>query len=255
MPKATQAVPQSHIETRAKNKTTHPGKVVTSSQQPRRTKEEVEQEKNAKRQARKDLEEARQQSINRAAEFERADIANEDVMNSTPRPLFTPKPRPRSRNQRPSSLTPIADTSNVEASDVPDATPLMAGSEDLVDADDTALEAAMDIYMPLPPAKKRKGKAPATKHVPEPRPVASEDEDQQPKPKKLKAKMRDEINIAVNSMELSRNPASKDPSQRPLKREGAIADMKKFIVGEKEQARIADKHLVPDLSTRRDPDR
>ena len=93
------------------------------------------------------------------------------------------------------------------------------------------------------------------KDVPEPLPVASEDEDQQPKPKKLKAKMRDEINIAVNSMELSGNPALKNPLLRPLKREGAIADMKKFIVGEKEQARIADKHLVPELSTRRDPNR
>src|ERR1700679_4240611 len=145
MPKATQDVPPRQMATRERNKTTHPGKVTKTSQ--RRTKAEVQQEKDAKTQAKKVLAEARQQSINRTAEFERADIANEDMVAATPRPMFTPKPRPLSRNQKNSPLTSFAGTSDIEVSDNLDETPFMPGS---VDADDSAVEN----NIPPPPPKK-----------------------------------------------------------------------------------------------------
>src|ERR1700679_1223357 len=138
-------VPQRRIGTRAKNKTTHPGKVVEASH--RRTRAEVQQERDGKTQAKKGLAEARQQSINRTAEFERADIANEDMVDATPRPMFTPKPRPLSRNQKNSPLTSFAGTSDIEVSDNLDETPFMPGS---VDADDSAVEN----NIPPPPPKK-----------------------------------------------------------------------------------------------------
>ena len=127
MPKVT--VPQRQIETRAKNKTTHPGKVVKPSH--RQTKVEVQQEKDAKAKAKAVLAEARQQSINRTAEFERANIANEDMVNANPRPTFTPKPQPLShRNHKNSPLTSFS--SNTETFNDLDGSPLMSGSESLV---------------------------------------------------------------------------------------------------------------------------
>jgi type II secretory pathway pseudopilin PulG len=283
MPKATP--PERQIETRAKNKTTHPGKVVKTVQ--RRTKAEVQEEKNAKAQAKMALEDARQQSINRTAEFERADIANEDMVDATPRPIFTPKPRPLSRNQRNSPLTPFADTSDIESLVETPFKPDSA-SKNLADTDDSS----EDDDTPVPPSKKSKAKitqkaTSARVDVKKPGkttglkrgvvddveddipaldsgetagrkrkvldvegdiPLGSDEEQpQQPKPKKVKAKMRDEINVAamkmienekepegnmyaqmVKSMGTSGKPAPKVPSQsRPLKREGAIADIKK----------------------------
>ena len=64
MPKSPKS-PERRIETRAKNKTAHPGKVDKPSQAPRRTKAEVQADKEAKAQAKEAAAEARQQSINR----------------------------------------------------------------------------------------------------------------------------------------------------------------------------------------------
>jgi hypothetical protein len=244
MPKA--AVSQSQVGTRAKNKTTHPGKVVKDSQQQRRTKAEIQQEKEAKAQAKLDLAEARQQGINRTAEFEHANIANEDIVDATPRPTFTPKPRTLSRNQKKSSLTPFADTTDIELSDDLDENPLTPGSKNSVDADDSAVE--NDGPPPPTPAEKMKVKitqnattAPTvdTKKLGETAdrkrrvdvegdaPGGSDDEQlQEPRLKKMKVKMRDEISVAttkileiekkgnkyagmVNSMGSSGKPASK----------------------------------------------
>jgi hypothetical protein len=318
MPNAT--LPQRQIETRAKNKTTHPGKVVKSSQ--RRTKVEVQQEKDAKAQAKADLAEARQQSINRTAEFEHADITNEDMVNATPRLTFTPKPRPLSYNQKKSPLASFS--GDIEASNDLDETPFMSDSESLVgsvidsavdetpfmpglvDPVDSAVESDSPTVTP-PPAKKKKAKTiqKATALAAkvdvkklgeiaerkqklevvdtEPESDVPLDSDKRqprgPKPKRVKVKTRDEINVAtttifedenggnkyakmVNSMGLSGKPVSKVPSQfqavggRQLKREGAIADIKKLVDGKKlnREGAIADiTHLTtfnfPDSST------
>jgi hypothetical protein len=83
------SVPQHRIETRASNKTAYPGNVVKNTTH--QSASEVREECEAKAQAKAAHEEARQQSTHHAAEFECADIANEDLVDATPRPLFTPK--------------------------------------------------------------------------------------------------------------------------------------------------------------------
>lgn len=286
MPKVTDDIPQSHIKTRAKNKTTHPGEVVTKSLQaaPRRTKAQVQQEKDAKAQAKADLAEARQQSIIRAAEFERAEIANEDMVDATPRPAYTPKPRLLSRNPKNSPLTEIDISDDLDETS---GTPFMPSSESLADADDS--DSAVDNdSTPLPAEKKKTTRKAATaakvdtkklgKTTDRKRRVdnvegddrldSDEEQPQEPKPKRAKMKMRDEINVAatkilenekgdkyakmVNSIGSSGKPVAKVPSHssdRPLKREGAIANIKN--VGGKDlkrQGAIADINY-PDKST------
>jgi hypothetical protein len=212
MPKS----PERRINTRAKNKTTHPGKVVTSSQAPRRTKAEVQEDKAAKAQAKADAAAAIQQSINRTAEFEHADIANEDMVDATPRPISTPKPRPRD-----SPLTSFTATSDIVFDDDdPDESPFMPGSQVSVDAG--AGDSAVESDVPSLPAKKKKGKSTqkATsarvdmKNLDETadrkRRVAdiegdlpadsNEEQPQEPKPKKVKVKMRDEISVATTKI-------------------------------------------------------
>jgi hypothetical protein len=58
------------------------------------TTAEVQEECAAKAQAKAAHEDARLQSINRTAEFEHANMANEVLVNATPHPPFTPKPWP-----------------------------------------------------------------------------------------------------------------------------------------------------------------
>lgn len=291
-PKAS--VPQRQIETRAKNKTTHPGLAAASGDTPpkrtKRSKLEVQEEKEAKARAKAVLAEARNQSINRAAEFEHADIANEETVDNTPRPVFTPKPRPISHNHRNSPLT-SPDTTDIGESDNPDETPFMPGSEDLIDGN-----ADVESDGPSLPAKEKKAKSTrkATVGVKNPgnktdrkrrvvdvegdntdnRDVpldTDEEQPREPKPKKVKTKVRDEINVAamkiveneeegklnryakmVSSMQSSGKPASKVPvGGKPLKREGAIADIKTFQVGGKKlnkEGAIAD-IFYPDKST------
>ena len=247
----TKAVPQQGLATRSKNKTVHPGTVDKAQQ--RRTKEEVKEEKEAKARAKKALAEARQQSINRAAEFEHAAIANEDMVDATPRPTFIPKPRPLLKRKN-SPLTSLADTSDVEADNV-DGSPFIPNSQGLADEEESAADVESDGPRAHPTKKKAKTTLKATAGKKQETPdvetdVASDEE--APKPKKVKAKMRDEIDVAttkivknerglgnkyaqmVNSMPAE--PASKavkvplHSSQlqavpRPLKREGAIANL------------------------------
>jgi hypothetical protein len=112
MPKQVKtSVPQRHVQTRSSNKTAHPGNVDKSTL--RRSTAEVNEERKARARAKAAREEARQQSINRAAEFERADMADEILVDATPRPLFTPK---RPRNQDLSDVTPLPETSDVDMS-------------------------------------------------------------------------------------------------------------------------------------------
>jgi hypothetical protein len=198
------------METRSKNKTAHPGNVVKPAQ--RRTAAELQQEREAKAQLKAAHAEAQQQSINRAAEFERADMINEDFVDATPRPLFTPKSWPPHRNLKNSVLTSAAETSDIEMGDNHDGAlfePVAAGdSESAVESDE-----------PSPPPKKRKAQtvqkaavnveqrkgvektaADGEKKV-ETAPGSDNEPLQEPKPKKMKVKMRDAINIAAKKIE------------------------------------------------------
>ena len=94
---ANTTAPQRQIGTRASNKTAHPGNADKSHG--RRSSAEVQKERTAKAQAKAAREEAKQNSINRTAEFELADIAEEGLADATPRPPFTPKQWPPPRNQ------------------------------------------------------------------------------------------------------------------------------------------------------------
>ncbi|KAH9026130.1 hypothetical protein EDB85DRAFT_1893546 [Lactarius pseudohatsudake] len=78
----------------------------------RRTTAQVQEGKMAKAKAKEAHKVAKQQGINRAAQFEHACLANEDLVDATPRPLFTPK---RRHNQIQSDLTPISKTSDSDS--------------------------------------------------------------------------------------------------------------------------------------------
>jgi hypothetical protein len=213
MAPTSQAVP-SQMETRPRNKTTHPGK-VTKTSAPRRTSAEVQKEREAKAKAKADREEAKKRSIIRAAEFEHADMANEDMVDATPRPPFTPKPWPPPRNRKKVKPVPNAESSEVEIGD--DNLDLDFDKTSLtpVPSDDSITEDESDD--PTPPAKKQKIQATekatrtagasakvAAKKKKVDRDeevVATSDEEQTPKPKKVQAKVRDEINFAVKKME------------------------------------------------------
>jgi hypothetical protein len=210
------SVPQRRIETRASNKMAHPGDVVKNLNKKRRNADEVREEHEAKAQVKAAREEARLQSINRAAEFERADIANEDLVDATPRPLFTPK---RRHSQILSDITPLAETSDVDMSDRFEKSSFVPPASEPGTEDDSTVES--DI--PPPPCKKPKGnpkkivkktaalktKAAAKKADKRKKADRSDTETagfdveppQEPKPKRVKPRMRDEIEIAAKKIE------------------------------------------------------
>ena len=207
MVRTLKTIPQRQIETRASNKSAHPGK--TSKPAPRRTSAEVQQERDAKAKAKADREEAKQQSIARTTKFEQADIANENMVDATPRPHFSPKPWPPPRNHKCAKLVSIAE-SNDEISQKSDDTPLTpAPSEQSVTAEgESSTEDDEN-----PPAKKKR--VYATKKATGVKPVGEKDkkkadgdediatksdDEQTPKPKKVKVKVRDEIDIAAKKM-------------------------------------------------------
>ena len=263
MTSTSQAVPR-QIGTRASNKLAHPGNVIKPSV-PRRTSTEVQQEREAKAKAKADREAAKQQSIVRTAEFELADMVNEDTVDATPRPPFTSKPWPPTRNKKNRKLVPIAESSEVKIGDDDsefDETPLpsLAPEESV-----TENELSTESDDPAPLVKKQKIQVAKTagasakvaekeRKVDRENVVAASDEEETPKPKKVKAKVRDAIDFAAKKMgievkgdkygdmvksmfnkqaERSGVPAPKAPSQlqaagggsKKLKREGAIADI------------------------------
>ena len=262
MVRTSKAVPQRQIETRPSNKLAHPGKI--SKPAPRRTSAEVRQERDAKAKAKADREEAERQSIARTAEFEQADIANEKIVDATPRPHFSPKPWPPPRNRKSAKLVPIAELDDTEISHESDNTPFtLAPSEQLATESELSTEDDKN-----PPAKKTRvyatkkptGVKPTGEEVVEKKKgdgdediATDSDEEQTPKPKKVKVKVRDEIDIAAKKMVKNiegdrysnmvklmshvqargqrEEPAPKAPSQaqpvhgKKLKREGAISDI------------------------------
>ena len=85
------------MNTRAKNKTAHPG--YADKPKTHQTQAEVEGDCKTKAEAKTFHEEAKQNGIICMAEFKAADLAEEDLVNATPRPLFTPRQRSKHHNQ------------------------------------------------------------------------------------------------------------------------------------------------------------
>jgi hypothetical protein len=207
-------VPSRQIETRAGNKSAHPGNVTKPKK--RRTAAEVEEARVAKAKAKEDRELARKQSIERAAQFERADMVCEDDVDATPRPAFTPKPRPPPQNQSRMTSLP-AETSDVEMSygsdfdgDFDRAPFVPPPSADGSTVDDSTVENDTP-----PPAKKakaaakgkgketKKAKAASKKKTAEESEVEIVEPKAEPpkEPKPKKKNFRDEINIAAKELE------------------------------------------------------
>ena len=168
----------------------------------------------------------KQQSIVHTAEFEHANLANEDMIDATPRPPFTPKPWPPPRNRKNAKLVPITESSDVKMGDDFDkASFVPVPSEQSVAEDESAIKSDD----PTPPSKKQKAqvteKATGTvgakpgasakvakkkKKVDRDKEIVpASDEEQTPKPKKVKVKVRDEINIAAKNMEENEVKGSK----------------------------------------------
>jgi hypothetical protein len=239
------------METRARNKIAHPGHAVKTSKF--RTTAEVQAERAAKAQAKAAQEKARQQSINRAAEFEHADMADEDLVDATPRPLFTPK---SSRIRTNPNLIPLKEMSDVEMTYVSDSASFIPPSAEESVANNSGVESDV----PPPPIKKQraqttkaKGQVTAamnkvTVKKSDVEMVSTDVElPQEPKPKKVKTWTRDEINAATKEIQenkygdivrsMSTKQGGKESSGKPgstatavtekrkLQREGAIADM------------------------------
>lgn len=260
------ALPPSQMETRAKNKQVHPGAALAPT--PRRSSAEVQQERVAKAQAKAAQEAQKRENIQRAAEFEHADMANEDVVDATPRPSFTPKPWPPPRNRKLANLTPVAEASDESHSASSFKAP---GSAESISEEESIVESD-----PPPPAKKLKAKkiakaairevdpAPAaqkkwkatSRAVEEIVPASDEEimpvsDEEPPQKAKVKVKVRDEINSVTKKIEEDKTrknvgdmvkPTSSQQAGggrptpkalslvqpvkiRPLKREGAIADL------------------------------
>ena len=99
-PKSTVAPPRS--KTHAKKRGSYPR--IPDRALPPRTSVEVENERAAKAQATAAWLEKKRRILRRAAVFEDASTANEDIVDATPRPSFTPKPRLTARNHKDANL-------------------------------------------------------------------------------------------------------------------------------------------------------
>ena len=155
------------------------------------TTAEVQEERAAKAQAKATHEDARLQSINHTAEFEHADMANEDLVDATPCPPFTPKPWPRPHKQASSDLTALTETSNVDLSDnFKKASFTLPTSKCSVTTD----ESAIDSDMPTPVTKKLKvePKKAVAKMAGKKKAIAKKAD--------KKPHMRDEINVAARKI-------------------------------------------------------
>jgi hypothetical protein len=226
------SAPRRQMETRASNKTAHPGyvdKVIPT----RRSGVEVQKTRTAKAQAKAAREEAKKNSINRTAEFELADIAKENLADATPRPLFTPK----ARNRTYPDLTPLAATSDVEeATDFDKASFVQARSEMSATGDDSAAESDATTLPPLKQTTQSIGKATKArkKQVEEPdvEVIPSDTEPLQVPKRKKKKMVRNEINIAAKNIEGDKygdmvradgEPAFKATGGYKKKKEAAVA--------------------------------
>lgn len=226
------------METRARNKTAHPGNVDKSTT--RRTKAEVEEERTTKAEAVATRAEAKQQSINRMAEFEHADMVDEDMVDATPRPLFTPKARPSTRHQKDSTPA-VTDPETSDVEILEDSESESPFSKNSVTHDSSSGESDGEVSFESPPAKKKpqrtvktaqtvKATAPMAKgtgkrKVPEAEtePAFDEETPKKPKPKpkskpKPKTTVRDEINVAAKKIQENKDEGHEERDKvRPTK--------------------------------------
>ena len=205
---------QHHMATRASNREAHPGNVVKSKT--RRTTAEVQQERAAKEQTKAAHEEAKRQNINRAANFEYTDLANEDMADVTPRPPQTPKqwlPSGYCQNANISPLTGMSeedesDGDNMAFFERPVSEITSDNGQDRVSNSDfsppvqkwkAGVKAMAQQFHPVAMQKRKQvfeGTAPPPEEV-----------QSQPQPKKVKkevVKVRDVINAAVNKLEVNK---------------------------------------------------
>jgi len=132
-------------KTRSTNATQHPGLIVKSSK--RRTPAEVKAAKEAKEAAKEAKRQAKNASINRAAEFESSAMANEDILDATPRPNFNP---------RPSTPTETETSNDIIMSDGPDFDNNPYNPPEDPTEDDTMGSEGSAEETPIPLSKKRK---------------------------------------------------------------------------------------------------
>jgi hypothetical protein len=217
-PKSKPTAAPSQIKTRSKNKHAHPG--IPDRAPPRRTSVEVENERAAKAQAQAAQHEENRRYIRRAAAFEDTDLANEDTVDASPRPYFTPKPCPPPRNRKKASLCPVAEVSDdSNDKDTLSFKPLCSASGESATEEESGAESD-----PPPPAKKLKaqttgkaipkvGRATHTKKTgkaEEMVPASNEaiapasGEETPRKPNKTKSKMRDRIDEERKKIEEDR---------------------------------------------------
>jgi hypothetical protein len=195
------------MKTRAKNKNAHPG--VPDCAPPRRTIDEVQNERAAKAQVKAAKEEKRRRVVEQAAEFELADMANEDVVDATPRPSSFSKSRLSVTSRvNLTPLTPVGEVSgNPEDSDDDD-----TGSYEphcSAEARTEELEESAAESDPPPPAKKLKAqttrkairRVDSATRTEEGAPAPDEDSNLAQKPKKAKPKVRDEICAAKKKID------------------------------------------------------
>jgi len=262
------SVAPSRVQTRSKNKDTHPGNADRAP--PRRTSVEVENDRARKAQAEAARQEEKLRKIRHTAEFEHADIAHEDVVDATPRPCFTPKP---TRNSNKASLRPVAEVSD-DCSDESNSLsyqPLCSEKSD--NEEESAVEG--DLQPPTKRlkaqttgrakpkvgtrAKKSRKAAPRAEEMEPASNDAASDEETPVKPKKPKPKMRDMVDIEMEKIEdrkkggdMARPTSSQQPQSgtaspqtpvtsqvqvggqlwgRALRRTGAIADIEAHTTG------------------------
>ncbi|KIM86487.1 hypothetical protein PILCRDRAFT_4965 [Piloderma croceum F 1598] len=135
--------------TRSMNATQHPGLVVKPAK--RRTPAEVKAATDAKEVAKEAKKQAKEASINRAAEFENNAMANEDIMDATPRPNFDPRP------STPTETASETETIDIEMSDRPNFdNHTYVPPEDPTEDDTMGSEDFAD-KTPIPLSKKRRG--------------------------------------------------------------------------------------------------
>ena len=102
--------PPSQIRTRSENRDINPG--IPDKPKPRRATAKVQSERNAKAKAKETQAVAKQCNIERTTEFEHTDMANEDLVDATPRASCAPKPWRRTRKDETAELSPVAEVSD-----------------------------------------------------------------------------------------------------------------------------------------------
>jgi hypothetical protein len=242
---------QYRMSTRASNKEAHPGNAVKSKM--RRTTAEVQQERAAKAQAKAAQDEVKRQNIDRTAQFEYTDMANEAMADATPRP--PPKLGPASSYHQ-----------NVNS-------PLTGMSEDdTVDGDSSALFEQPEITSDneqeqvsnseaSPPVQKWKTGLKATdqqirsiatqkrKQMVEETVSASEEAEPQPQPKKVKkevVKVRDVINATVNKLEGTKTTVNKLEGDKTQVYGDKMKSTLSEQTGGKGKGRLASRPLLQD---------